>query len=91
MVSVEAEPKPPRTPELEVVLPGVTVNRLEPRAVISEPTCFWAPSPSPTVRMTAVMPIMIPTTVSVDRSRWDSTASRPVRKVSRTFIRPSSR
>ena len=90
-VSVEAEPKPPRMPELDVVLPGVTVSRLDPRAVISEPTCCWAPSPRPTVRMTAVMPIMMPSTVSVDRSRWDSTASRPVRNVSRRFIRRALR
>ena len=33
-VRVDAEPKPPRMPELEVVLPGVTVSRFEPRAEI---------------------------------------------------------
>ncbi len=38
-VRVDAEPKPPRMPELEVVLPGVTVSRFEPRAEISDPTC----------------------------------------------------
>ena len=46
-VRVEAEPKPPRMPELDVVLPGETVRRLEPSAVISELTCCWAPSPRP--------------------------------------------
>src|ERR1700737_3012855 len=51
-VRVEADPKPPRIPELDVVLPGVTVRRLEPRAEIWEVTCCWAPSPSPPVRMT---------------------------------------
>ena len=38
-VSVDAEPDPPRTPELLVVLPGVTTNRLVPSALISEVTC----------------------------------------------------
>ncbi len=85
-VRVEAEPNPPRMPELEVVLPGEMVRRLEPRAVISELTCCWAPSPSPTVRMTAAIPIMMPSTVRPDRIRLDTTASSAVRKVSTTFI-----
>ena len=84
-VSVDAVPNPPRIPELEVVLPGEMVNRFEPSAVISELTCCWAPSPRPTVRITAVIPIMMPSTVSAERSRWDTTASRPVRKVSTRF------
>ena len=37
-VRVEADPKPPRTPELEVELPGATVSRLVPSALISERT-----------------------------------------------------
>src|SRR5664280_195096 len=85
-VSVDAEPNPPRIPALEVVLPGVTVRRFEPSAEIWELTCCCAPSPSPTVRITAVMPIMMPSTVSAERRRWETTASSPVRKVSRTFI-----
>ena len=57
----------------DVVLPGVTVSTLEPSAVISEVTCPWAPSPSPTVRMTAAMPMRMPRTVSAERRRWLST------------------
>jgi hypothetical protein len=38
-VRVEADPNPPRTPELEVVLPGEIVRRFEPKAVMSELTC----------------------------------------------------
>ena len=72
-VSVEAEPNPPRMPELDVVLPGEMVRRLVPSAAIWELTCCWAPSPSPTVRITAAIPIMMPSTVSLDRSRWVTT------------------
>ena len=81
-----AEPKPPRTPELDVVLPGETVSRLEPSAVISDATCCWAPSPSPTVRITAAIPIMMPSTVRVDRSRWVTTASQRSGRSPATFI-----
>jgi hypothetical protein len=38
-VRVEADPNPPRMPELEVVLPGEIVRRFEPKAVMSELTC----------------------------------------------------
>ena len=88
-VNVDAEPNPHRIPDDDVVLPGVTVSRFDPNADISEPTCCWAPSPNPTVRITAAMPIMIPRTVKADRSRWVTTASRPVRNVSKRFtVRP---
>src|ERR1700689_878361 len=82
MVRVEAVPKPPRMPEDEVELPGEIVNRLVPNEVISELTCACAPSPNPTVRMTAAMPISIPSTVRPDRRRWVRTPLSPVRKVS---------
>src|SRR5579862_6975878 len=42
-VSVEAEPNPPRMPLAEVELPGDTVNRFVPRALISELTWSCAP------------------------------------------------
>ena len=70
MVSVDAVPSAPRMPVLEVELPGVMVSTFEPSAVISEVTCPWAPSPSPTVRMTAAIPMRMPSTVRTERSRW---------------------
>ena len=89
VVSVEADPNPPRMPELDVVLPGVMVKRLVPRAAIWEVTCVCAPSPSPTVRITAAIPIMMPSTVRPDRRRWVTTPSSPVRTVSTAFIGPA--
>ena len=85
-VRVWAEPNPPWKPVDEVALPGDTVSRLVPRALISEVTLSWAPCPRPTVRMTAAIPIMMPSTVSVDRSRWVRTASNPVRRISSQLI-----
>jgi hypothetical protein len=85
-VSVEAEPKPPRTPLLLVLLPGETISRLEPRASICLRTCSWAPRPRPTVRTTEEIPMTMPSMVSSDRSRWLRTASRAVRSVSTQLI-----
>ena len=76
-VRVEAVPKPFRTPLEEVVLPGDTVSRLVPRELMADLTWFWAPWPRPTVRMTAAMPIMMPSTVRPERRRWLRTASQP--------------
>ena len=55
-VSVLAVPKPPRTPLELVVLPGVTTRRFDPSAEMAELTLLCAPSPRPTVRMTAAIP-----------------------------------
>ena len=82
MVRVDAVPSASRIPVVEVELPGEMVSTLEPSAVISEVTWPWAPSPNPTVRMTAAMPIRMPSTVRADRSRWLSTPLIPVRNVS---------
>ena len=82
MVNVDAVPSASRMPALEVVLPGVMESRLVPSAVISELTWAWAPSPNPTVRMTAAMPMRMPRTVRPDRSRWLQTPLRPVLMVS---------
>ncbi len=46
-VRVEAEPNPCRNPLEEVVLPGETVSRLVPRALIWDLTWFWAPLAQP--------------------------------------------
>src|SRR5665647_1820022 len=81
-VSVEADPNPPRSPVVLVVLPGEMINRLVPRASTCAVTCCWAPMPSPTVRITAAIPMRIPRTVSAERIRWLRIASRLVRKVS---------
>ena len=85
MVSVEADPAPPRTPVVLVVLPGVTISRLLPSEEIRAPTSCWLPRPRPTVSTTAAMPIRMPSMVSIDRSRWETTASQPVRTVSSQF------
>src|SRR5580698_2626498 len=82
VVNVDAEPNPPRTPALLVALPGDTTSRLLPSALIWSLTCFCAPSPSPTVRMTAAIPIRMPSIVSNDRNRCERTAARLVRAVS---------
>ena len=87
MVSVDAEPAPPRTPPVVVLLPGETISRLLPSELIRAPTSCWLPSPSPTVSTTAAMPIRMPSMVSPDRSRWLRMASHPVRKVSSQFTR----
>ena len=81
-VRVDAVPSAWRMPVLDVELPGVIVSTLEPSAVISEVTWPWAPSPRPTVRMTAAMPMRMPSTVSAERSRWLRTPLTPVRNVS---------
>ena len=84
-VSVVAEPSGPLTPPELVALPGVMISRLVPSELIWAWICADAPSPSPTVRITAAMPIRMPSMVSADRSRCDRTASSPVRSVSRQF------
>ena len=86
VVSVDAVPSASRMPVLEVELPGEIVSTFEPSAVISEVTWPWAPSPNPTVRMTAAIPMRMPSTVSADRRRWLSTPLTPVRNVSSQLI-----
>ena len=90
IVSVEPDPNPPRTPAVLVVLPGVTISRLLPSDAIRAPTACWLPSPRPTVRMTAAIPIRIPSTVRVDRRACARTARNPVRKVS-SHVMPAPR
>ena len=87
-VRVDAEPNPPRTPLELVVLPGETMRRLLPSALISSFTSSWAPWPRPTVRITDEMPMTIPSIVSTDRSRCARIASRLVRSVSHQVMRP---
>ena len=82
MVRVVALPRPPRTPEELVVLPGVTLSRLEPSLLIWSVTCFWAPWPNPTVSMTAAIPMRMPNIVSADRRRRVRRESYAVRRVS---------
>ena len=67
-VSVDADPHPPRTPPVPVLLPGVTMSRLVPSACTCADTCRWAPMPRPTVRITAAMPMRMPSMVSPDRT-----------------------
>src|SRR5450759_2982102 len=81
-VSVEADPNPPRRPVVLVVLPGEMISRLVPRASTCAVTCCWAPMPRPTVRITAAIPMRIPSTVSAERIRWVRIASRAVHSVS---------
>ena len=81
-VSVEDEPNPPRTPLLLVVLPGEITSTLVPSSLIWSRTSARAPFPSPTVRITAVMPIRMPSIVSAERRRCVRTASTAVRNVS---------
>jgi len=69
VVSVDADPRPPRMPLVVVVLPGETMSRLLPSWLIWLRTCACAPWPRPTVSITAAMPIRMPSMVSPDRSR----------------------
>ena len=85
-VSVDAEPKPPRVPVVEVELPGETTRMLVPSSLIWSCTLAFAPFPMPTVRTTAVMPMRMPSVVSAERSRCVRTASVAVRSVSRQVI-----
>jgi len=87
IVNVVADPNPPRTPAEDVALPGETMSKLLPSAAIRLRTSTCAPWPRPTVRMTAAMPMRMPSMVRIDRSRWDSTPSSPVRTVSTQFMR----
>src|ERR1019366_2473485 len=82
---VVAEPRGPFTPPALVALPGVMISRLVPSELIWARICAEAPSPSPTVRITAAIPIRMPSIVSPDRSRCARMASSPVRRVSRQF------
>jgi hypothetical protein len=68
MVSVFAEPDPPRTPKLEV-LPGEIVSRLVPSAAMRELTELADAVPMPTVQMTAATPKRMPSVVRIERSR----------------------
>ncbi len=81
-VSVEAEPKPPRAPVLFVLLPAEITRMFVPSALSCCRTWALAPAPSPTVRITAVMPMRMPSMVNAERSRCVRTASPAVRKVS---------
>src|SRR5665811_623940 len=81
-VSVEADPNPPRRPVVLVVLPGEMIRRFVPSASTWAVTCCWAPMPRPTVRITAAIPMRIPSTVSAERIRWVRIASRLVASVS---------
>src|SRR6266540_1562063 len=85
MVSVDAEPKPPRTPPL-VELPGETISRLPPSAANCLATFCCAPWPSPTVSTTAAMPIRMPSEVSIERSLCVRIASQPLPKTSDQVI-----
>ena len=80
--NVDAEPKPPRTPVVLVALPGDTISKLLPSALICELTFCCAPSPRPTVMTTPAMPMRMPSMVRAERRRCDRTASQPVRRVS---------
>ena len=87
IVKVAADPKPPRTPLELVELPGETMSRLLPNALIWSLTDVFVPSPSPTDSTTVAMPIRMPRTVSPERNRCARTACRPVRRVSDQFTR----
>ena len=77
---------PPRKPDVEVVCPGVTMIMFEPSALIWSVIARWAPSPSPTISITAEIPIRIPSMVSAVRSLRAPSASTAVRAVSRQSI-----
>ena len=68
MVSVLALPAPPKMPPA-LVLPGVMVSRLVPRAAIWELTWSDDAWPMPTVQMTAATPKRMPRVVRIERSR----------------------
>ncbi len=76
---------------MSVELPGEMTSRLVPRALICRAPRPGRPAPSPTVRMTALMPMRMPSIVSAERSRWVRTAPHAVRKVSRQVIGPPTR
>ena len=89
-VRVLAAPRPARTPPAPVVLPGTTVIRLVPSAVIRPVTYCRAPRPMPTVRMTAATPMRIPSAVSSERNRCPLTERKPVATVWKKLIRCGS-
>ena len=89
LVSVVADPRPPRTPEALVVLPGETMSRFDPSLPISSRTWSCAPWPRPTVSITAAIPMRIPSVVRTDLSRRAEMASSAARAVSAQLM-PSS-
>ena len=58
-------------PSAPVLLPGRTMSRLLPSWLICALTSFCVPSPRPTVRITAAMPMRMPSTVRIERSACD--------------------
>ena len=70
MVSVDADPKPPRIPPLSVLAPRRDDEQVGAELVdlVAAPRPR-APCPRPTVRMTAVMPMRMPSIVSAERRR----------------------
>ena len=74
---------------LSVLLPGETMSRLLPSALICCAPGACAPWPRPTVSITAAMPIRMPSTVSVERIRCARSAPQPVRRVSARSCRPA--
>ena len=69
MVRVFAEPEPPRTPKLDVLLPGEIVRRLVPSAAMRELTESADAVPMPTVQITAATPKRMPSVVRIERRR----------------------
>ena len=85
------EPEPDNPLDSPPLPPGITIRRLEPSLLISLPICSRAPSPRPTVSMTAAMPMRMPSMVSSERMRRPLRASQAVRKVSVHVIAPPPR
>ena len=90
-VKVEAEPNPPRVPDVVVELPGEITSTLVPSSLIWSWTFALAPWPIPTVSTTAVMPIRMPSIVNAERRRCVRTASVAVRNVSLQVTGPRPR
>ena len=78
---------PRRTPPV-VLLPERTMIRFEPRLWICSATRAWAPVPTPTIAMTALTPMMMPSIVSALRSLFTRSARPAMRTLCQTLTPP---
>ncbi len=77
---------PSRTPAL-FVLPDSTMIRFDPRLWICSATRAWAPEPTPTMAITALTPMMMPSIVRALRSLLTRRARPAIRTLCQMFTR----
>ena len=85
MVTVGADPEPPRNPPADVE-PDMTMNRLLPMDCTERLTLCFAPSPIASISTTAETPIIMPSMVSAVRMRFAPRARQASPRFANGFI-----